>query len=118
MQASLFAGNRFPSEVAPYVGASPAGSLSAASYSAPFVAIRKPARTRKTERGVVVRQITAKAMSFADSVQIPGGVSVQLYGAYDDQERYVGNRLRYMRTNERGEIVTDAMLQGAQHTPR
>jgi hypothetical protein len=65
------------------------------------------------------RQIGATSVvAFADSLPLSDGVTLQLYGGYDAQERFTGTRLRYLRTDDKGNVVTDVMLQGAQHVPR
>jgi hypothetical protein len=45
-------------------------------------------------------------------------VTLQVYGAYDAQERFAGSRLRYLRMDGNGNVVSDAMLEPAQHVPR
>ena len=56
---------------------------------------------------------------FADSIVLDGGVTLQLYDAYDESNRFVGPRLRYRRIGSAsGFTDTDVMLQPAQHVPR
>jgi hypothetical protein len=56
---------------------------------------------------------------FADSIVLDGGVTLQLYDAYDESNRFVGPRLRYRRISTVGQFTnTDVMLEPAQHVPK
>lgn len=58
-------------------------------------------------------------LQFADSIVLDGRVTLQLYDAYDESNRFVGPRLRYRRINsDSGFTETDVMLQPAQPVPR
>lgn len=58
-------------------------------------------------------------IQFADSIVLDGGVTLQLYDAYDESNRFVGPRLRYKRIGSDNRFAdTDVMLQPAQHVPR
>src|SRR5262249_26857708 len=56
---------------------------------------------------------------FADSIALgDGGVTLQLYQAFDAQNRLVGPRVRYMRLRKDSAFTdTDVMLQPAQNVP-
>jgi hypothetical protein len=51
---------------------------------------------------------------FADTIIVGDGVALQLFGAYDDQDRFVETRLRYTRVDSAGNLVSDVMLQPPQ----
>jgi hypothetical protein len=55
---------------------------------------------------------------FADSITLDGGVTLQLYHAFDASNRFVGPRLRYRRIGTGGFTDTDVMLQPAQNAPK
>jgi len=58
-------------------------------------------------------------LQFADSIVLDGGVTLQLYDAYDESNRFVGPRVRYRRIGgDSGFTDSDVMLQPAQHVPR
>jgi hypothetical protein len=58
-------------------------------------------------------------LQFADSIVLDGGITLQLYDAYDESNRFVGPRLRYRRIGSDGQFTdTDVMLQPAQSVPR
>lgn len=56
---------------------------------------------------------------FADSIALEGGVTLQLYSAFDASNHFVGPRLRYRRIGSGVPFTdTDVMLQPAQHVPK
>jgi hypothetical protein len=56
---------------------------------------------------------------FADSVALSGGVTLQLYNAYDANNLFAGTRLRYHRIGSTTAFSdTDVMLQPAQPVPK
>lgn len=114
MQVSAFSGNKFPSNSAV------AGSLHGA------VAVPIKSKVSAAAVGSTVHRSKVPydlvplkgSTSFADSFVLPNNVTLQVYGAYDAQERFAGSRLRYLRMDGNGNVVSDAMLEPAQHVPR
>jgi hypothetical protein len=52
--------------------------------------------------------------AFSDSVVVGQGVTLQFFGAFDANDRFVAPRLRYLRVDGAGKILVDAMLQPAE----
>ena len=64
-----------------------------------------------TGAGVAAPQLTP---AFSDSVVVGQGVTLQFFGAFDANDRFVAPRLRYLRVDGSGKILVDAMLQPAE----
>ncbi len=112
MQVNAFSGNRFPSN-----SAVSGISRQAIPIKTKVAAASDNSTVHRTKVPYSLMAVKG-ATSFADSFLLPNNVTLQIYGAYDAQERFVGSRLRYLRMDSAGNIVTDAMLEPAQHTPR
>ena len=48
--------------------------------------------------------------SYADTLLLPGGVSLQFYGGYAQNGRLLDHRVRYLRHNPDGTVEADVML--------
>lgn len=69
--------------------------------------------------GTAVSHLPSSGAQFADSIALDGGVTLQLYDAYDESNRFVGPRLRYRRLSSNGKFTdTDVMLQPAIQVPK
>jgi len=55
---------------------------------------------------------------FADSLVLSPNVTLQLYGEFDERHRLIRHRVRYLRTDQRGTVVTDAMLRSTVRPPQ
>jgi hypothetical protein len=56
-------------------------------------------------------------LAHAASLVVSQDVVLQLYGAYDAKGVLAGRRIRYLRTSNTGEILTDVMLAPVQNIP-
>jgi hypothetical protein len=56
-------------------------------------------------------------VQFADTIVLPNNVSLQLWGEFE-KNRLVTHRLRYSRTDSKGQVATDVMLGTSQEPPK
>jgi hypothetical protein len=114
MQVSAYSGNQFP-----YNTAASGGLRGALTSPIKSKVAAAPADSTMQRSKVPYYVIAAKnSLVFADSFMLPSNVVLQVYGAYDAQERFAGTRIRYLRIDSAGKVVTDAMLEPAQRVPR
>lgn len=105
MSATSFNGNLFPLDIKTF-------------EHLHFEILGAAAPSPPTGGGAAV-SLVHSAAEFADSIVLDGGVTLQLYDAFDASNRLVGPRLRYRRINpESGFTDTDVMLQPAQPVPK
>jgi hypothetical protein len=67
--------------------------------------------------GTVGSDLLDFSLRFADTLALSDGVCLQLYGGFDDAG-FVDDRLRYVRVDASGNVVSDVMLRRGQHSPR
>jgi hypothetical protein len=74
-----------------------------------------------TEPGAVTLNLPTAteslAVSFADSLFLGNGITLQMYGDFDERHRVVRRHIRYLRTQPDGSVVVDVMLGIAQRRP-